>query len=388
MPHPFDQLEQETLREKSCMKWQRYENDVLPLWVADMDFPIAEPIRESLLTYARGDNFGYPKPEGLPGLKEVVQARLSERYGWSVEPGDIHLINGIVPGLYLGALALAGPGEEVMIHTPMYPPFMKAIKDTGRTPLYSQLVFTGNEWQIDFDKMEAQLTPATRLMMLCNPHNPSGRVFRREELERLADFALRHRLWVVSDELHSDLTYEGHEHIPFASLSEEVAERTVTLYGPTKTFNIAGLKIGFLIAQNRPLLKRMKEVAGYLVAPPNVMAQTATMAAYERSQDWYKSMMGYLDDNRRFVHGFLDEHLPQVKHMTPEGTYLSFMDFSALDVGKDLYDFLLEDCRVGLNDGPAYGPGGEGFTRLNFATSRAIVEEALERIKRGVEQRV
>ena len=388
MPHPFDQLEQETLREKNCMKWQRYENDVLPLWVADMDFPIAEPIRESLLTYAQGDNFGYPKPEGLPGLKEAVQARLSERYGWTIEPGDIHLINGIVPGLYLGALALAGPGEEVMIHTPMYPPFMMAIKDMGRTPLYSQLIFTGDDWQIDFDKMEAQLTPATRLMMLCNPHNPSGRVFRREELERLAGFALRHRLWVVSDELHSDLTYEGHEHIPFASLSEEVAERTVTLYGPTKTFNIAGLKIGFLIAQNRPLLGRMKEVAGYLVAPPNVMAQTATMAAYERSQDWYESMMGYLDDNRRFVHTFLDEHLPQVKHMTPEGTYLSFMDFSALDVGKDLYDFLLEDCKVGLNDGPAYGPGGEGFTRLNFATSRAIVEEALQRVKRGVEQRV
>ena len=370
------------------MKWGRFDGDVLPLWVADMDFPIAEPIRESLLDYAQGDNFGYPKPEGLPGLKEAVQTRLAERYGWSVEPGDIHLVNGIVPGLYLGALALAGPGEEVMIHTPIYPPFMAAIKDMGRTPVYSQLIFTGDDWQIDFDKMEEQITPATRLMMLCNPHNPSGRVFRREELENLADFALRHRLWVVSDELHSDLAYEEHEHIPFASLSEEVAERTVTLYGPTKTFNIAGLKIGFLIAQNPQLLKRMKEVAGYLVAPPNVMAQSATIAAYERSQEWYESTMNYLDDNRHFVHSFLDEHLPQVRHITPEGTYLSFMDFSGLDLGKDLYDFLLEDCKVGLNDGPAYGPGGEGFTRLNFATSRSIVEEALQRIKYGVEQRV
>ncbi len=370
------------------MKWQRFDNDVLPLWVADMDFPIAEPIREALLDYARGDNFGYPKPEGLPGLKEAVQKRLAERYSWDVEPGDIHLVNGIVPGLYLGALALAGPGEEVLIHTPLYPPFMTAIKDMGRTPVYSQLTFTGDDWTIDIDKMEEQVTPATRLMMLCNPHNPTGRVFRREELEALAEFALRHRLWVVSDELHSDLTYKEHEHIPFASLSEEVAERTVTLYGPTKTFNIAGLKIGFLIAQNPQLLKRVKEVAGYLVAPPNVMAQTATVAAYERSQAWYASMMDYLDDNRQFVSSFLGEHLPEVKHAVPEGTYLSFMDFSALDVGKDVHDFLLEDCKVGLNSGPAYGPGGEGFTRLNFATSRAIVEEALQRIKRGVEQRV
>ncbi len=387
MSHPFDQLNQATLREKNCMKWQRFEDDVLPLWVADMDFPIAEPIREALLNYAQGDNFGYPKPEGLPGLKAAVQKRLVERYSWSVEEADIHLINGIVPGLYLGALSCASAGEEVMLHTPMYPPFMMAIKDTGRTPLYSQLEFTGNNWSINFGRMEEQVTPATRLLMLCNPHNPSGRVFRHDELERLAEFALRHRLWVVSDELHSDLTYEGHEHIPFASLSEEVAQRTVTLYGPTKTFNIAGLKIGFLISQNPQLLKRMKEVAGYLVAPPNVMAQTATIAAYERSQEWYESTMNYLDDNRHFVHDFLNEHLPGVKHAVPEGTYLSFMNFSALEVGRDVYDFLLEDCKVGLNDGPAYGPGGEGFTRLNFATSRAIVEEALSRIKRGVEQR-
>ena len=296
MNHPFDQLDKETLQEKNCMKWQRYEDDVLPLWVADMDFPIAEPIREALLDYAHGNNFGYPKPEGLPGLKRAVQKRLVERYSWSVEPDDIHLVNGIVPGLYLGALACASAGEEVMLHTPMYPPFMMAIKDTGRTPLYSQLIFTDDNWSINFEKMEEQITPATRLLMLCNPHNPSGRVFRRDELERLADFALRHRLWVVSDELHSDLTYEEHEHIPFASLSEEVAERTVTLYGPTKTFNIAGLKIGFLISQNPQLLKRMKEVAGYLVAPPNVMAQAATIAAYERSEAWYSSMMSYLDD--------------------------------------------------------------------------------------------
>ena len=369
------------------MKWQRYDDDVLPLWVADMDFPIAEPIRDALLSYAQGNNFGYPKPEGLSGLKETVQKRLAERYAWNVEAEDVHLVNGIVPGLYLGALACASEGEEVLIHTPLYPPFMSAIKDMGRTPVYSQLEFTGDDWTINFEAMEALITPATRLLMLCNPHNPTGRVFRRDELERLAEFALRHRLWVVSDELHSDLTYEGHEHIPFASLSEEVAQRTVTLYGPTKTFNIAGLKIGFLISQNPQLLKRMKEVAGYLVAPPNVMAQSATMAAYERSQDWYKDTIKYLDDNRQFVHTFLNEHLPGVKHMMPEGTYLSFMDFSELDVGKDLYDFLLEDCKVGLNSGPAYGPGGEGFTRLNFATSRSIVEEALQRIERGVAQR-
>ena len=393
MTQPFDTakadaLEASALEDKACLKWQHHPVGVLPLWVADMDFPTAKPIQEALEAYAKSNNLGYPSWEGLPGLRESVQRRLEMRYGWEVEPPHIYPLNGIVTGLFLGCLALASEGEEVIVQSPIYPPFMMAVEETGRVPLYNPLVQGENGWEMDFDGLEALVTPATRLLMLCNPHNPTGRVFRRAELERLADFALRHRLWVVSDELHSDLVYEGETHIPIASLSEEIAERTVTLFGPTKTFNIAGLKIGFAVSQNEGLLERFKARALGLVGEPNVMAQAATMAAYGHGEAWLEGALTYLDGNRRSIKSFLDEHLPEVGYTLPEGTYLAWLDFRAWGLGDELYPFLLEEAKVGLNDGPAYGPGGEGFARLNFATSRGIVEEALTRIRDARRARV
>lgn len=388
MTHPFDSLSEDDLRQKACVKWQQYPADVLPLWVADMDFPIADTIKTALSEHLAGNNFGYPPRGGLPGLKESLVRRLATRQGWQVETADIHLLGGIIPGLYLAALACASEGEEVIVQSPIYPPFMMAINDTRRVVRYNPLRFDGSQWEIDFEGLEELVTPATRLLMFCNPHNPSGRVFRREELERLAEFVLEHRLWVVSDELHSDLTYPGQQHIPFASLSDEVAQRTITLCGPTKTFNIAGLKIGFLIAQNPQLLERVKSIAGHLVSGPNVMAQAAAMAAYETSDDWLEQTINYLDGNRHFVSDFVEQELPQVRFAEPEGTYLAWLDFSGVTLDKDLNSFLLEDCKVGLNDGPAYGPGGEGFTRLNFATSRSILKEALMRIRNGLQEQL
>ena len=386
--HEADTLETSSLENKACLKWQHHPAGVLPLWVADMDFPTAKPIQEALEAYAKSNNLGYPSWDGLPGLKESVQERLRTRHGWEVEPSHIYPLNGIVTGLFLGSLALASEGEEVIIQTPSYPPFMMAVEETGRVPLYNPLVQGTNGWEIDFDGLEALVTPATRLLMLCNPHNPTGRVFRRDELERLADFALRHRLWVVSDELHSDLVYGGEKHIPIASLSPEIAERTITLFGPTKTFNIAGLKIGFAVSQNERLLERFKARAHGLVGAPNVMAQAATMAAYGRGKAWLEGALTYLDGNRHFIKEFLGEHLPEVGYTQPEGTYLAWLDFRAWELDDDLYPFLLEEAKVGLNDGPAYGTGGEGFARLNFATSRGIVEEALTRIRDARRARV
>jgi cystathionine beta-lyase len=380
MTHPYDALTMNTLRTKANMKWQQYPAHVLPLWVADMDFPVAEPIKQALRAYVDTDNFGYPPRDGLPGLRESLQARLSERYGWQVDLDALEPMSGIIVGLHLACLICASAGEEVIIQPPVYPPFISTILETGRVPLYNGLLRTSSGWDIDFEALERSITPATRLLMFCNPHNPTGRVFRRDELERLAALVLRHRLWVVSDELHSDLVFDGQAHIPFASLGEEVSERTVTLMGPTKTFNIAGLRIGFVISQNPSLLARFKLLAGHLHAP-NVLAQAAAVAAYREGGAWLQDTLRYLDANRQFLAAFLAQELPQVRFSAPEGTYLSWLDLRGLELGDDLYRFLLEEAKVGLNEGPHYGPGGEGFARINFATSRALVQEAVERIR-------
>lgn len=382
----YDALSTEDLRRKDCAKWQKHGAEVLPLWVADMDFAIADPIKQAIEAYTGTDNFGYPDAEGLPGLKEAVVARLSGRYGWQVEPDQIHLLNSIVTGLFLGVLAGSSEGDEVLMQSPIYGPFRMAVERTGRVPIYNPLVHDGAHWRIDFEALEALVTPATRVFMLCNPQNPTGRVFTRDELERLAEFALKHRLWVVSDELHSDLVFPGHEHIPFASLSDDIAGRTITLFGPTKTFNIAGLKIGFLVSQNEALLERVKDVAYGLIGAPNVVAQTATIAAYTEADAWLNETLHYLEANRDYVADFVKRELPGVEHTAPEGTYLAWFDFRALGL-ENPEAFLLEEAGVALNDGAWFGPGGEGFVRLNFATSRHIVTAALERIRDAVRQR-
>lgn len=393
--HPFDEVTLESLRAKNCMKWTYYDADVLPLWVADMDFPPADVIANALAERAQGGNLGYPAGylTGEPGLREALVAWLAERHDWRVEEDDIWPLHGIIPGLYLGALTCASAGEGVLLQTPLYPPFMAAVQNTGRTAQYSPLVWSGSRWEMDLEGLEAAITPETRLLMICNPQNPTGRVFERTELEALADIVLRHRLWVVSDELHSDLVYSdlvysdpafpGARHIPFASLSDELAQRTLTLLGPTKSFNIAGLKIGFLVTQNAALLDRLKQVGTGLVTPPNVMAQTAALAAYTQGGPWLAGALDYLKKNRDRVGAFAETYLPGSRYAAPEGTYLAWLELGGLGLGDALYGTLL-GCGVGLNEGPPYGPGGEGFARLNFATTEAVVAEALERLKTGL----
>jgi cysteine-S-conjugate beta-lyase len=388
MTHLFDSLKLEQLQDKRCAKWQQYPKGVIPLWVADMDFPISDKIKQILKDFIDSDNIGYPERQGVPGLREAVQQRLEKRYDWKLETEHIHHMSGIISGMYLASLACASEGDEVILQTPLYPPFAMAVKDTRRVSVNNPLQWNGSGWEIDFDQLESVVTPATRLLMICNPHNPTGRVFTRKEVEALADFALRHRLWVLSDELHADLTY-GKQHTPIASISEEIAQRTITLYGPTKAFNLAGLHIGFMISQNKKLLARAQGMAGYMLGFPNTMSQVATIAAYTQAEDWLEDTRNYLQANRDFLHDFIAKEIPDVKTAKPEGTYMSWLDFRSIGleankVGDPLYKFLSDTAKVGLNDGPHYGQGGEGFTRINFATSKGILEEALVRIRDAV----
>lgn len=379
----FDDLDITRLRTKDAMKWKKYPDDVLPLWVADMDFPIADEIKEAMVAYMDTDNFGYAEYEGLPGLKEAVIERMSRRYDWEINAEHIMPISGIVQGLFLSILATSSENEEVVVQTPVYGPFMLAVEKLNRVPVYNQLYKDEAGWGIDFDLLESQISPATRMIMLCNPHNPVGRAYTRNELEKLAEIVLKHRLWVVSDELHSDLIYFGCKHIPFASLSPEIAERTITLFGATKTFNLAGLKTGFLASENTALLERINTIALGLVAKPNVLGQIATIAAYQKGDEWLGSVLNYLDKNRLFIAKYVSENLEQVKYLAPEASYLAWLDMSKYDL-ENPSEFLLKNAKVALNDGAWFGPGGEGYVRLNFATSQDIIHEALERIKKAL----
>ncbi|UCH25539.1 MAG: PatB family C-S lyase [Trueperaceae bacterium] len=383
MMNPFDALRADDLRNSTSSKWLAYPGEVLPLWVADMDFPPAEAIRAAVTRHAQEGFLGYAPNNGIPGLKEAVAERLGQRYGLRVTGENISLLSGTVSGLFLGVRSLSSVHDEVVVQTPIYPRFLQGIEGQGRVLTRNSLIHNDRGWQVDFDALKACITPATRLLMLCNPHNPSGRVFTLHELERFAEIALEHRLWVIADELHADLIHEG-RHIPFASLGEEIAARTLTLYGPTKAFNIAGLNISFALSHNPAILERLAQVADGLGSKPNVLAQVATLAAYREAGEWLEQALSYLKANRDCLSGFLARHLPEIGYSPPEGTYLTLLDFRKTRAAEDPQAFLLEHAGVALEPGPNFGPEGAGWARLNFATSRAILLQALERIRNAL----
>lgn len=386
MAHPYDELTEERLRTRHGAKWNWYPEDVLPLWVADMDFPVAEPIRQAIHDYTDSDEFGYPMSAGIPGLKKSVSDHFDRHHGVRFEEKHIYPSSGIIPALHLATMALAGPGDEVVIQPPVYPPFASAVETTGRKLVINPMRFAEGRWELDLDHLEKSISPSTRMLILCNPQNPTGRVFSRSELEALAGIVTKHRLWVVSDELHADLVLNG-KHVPFASVSEEVAQRTLTLFGPTKTFNIAGLKVGFVMSHNEELLDRFTKQASGLLTPPNVLAQAAARAAFSEAGDWHEQTLEYLRGNCSLLARLVESELPGVKLHATEGTYLAWLDFRGAVRAEELEQFLLEEARVGLNPGSSFGEGGDGFARINLATSRGIISEAVNRLSAALKAR-
>ncbi len=386
MEHPFDSLTEERLRTTAGAKWNHYPADVLPLWVADMDFPVAEPIRQAIRDYADCDDFGYPMGAGVPGLLDAVAAHMKSRHGVTYTGEQIMPTSGIIPGLYLCTMALSGPGDEVIVQPPVYPPFRMAVENTGRRVLDNPMREADGHWELDLEALEQSITPGTRMLILCNPQNPTGRVFTREELEALGEVVLRHNLWVVSDELHADLVLHG-RHVPFADISEELAQRTITLFGPTKTFNIAGLKVGFLLTHNPDLLERFRQQAAGVLTPPNVVAQAAARAAFTDCGEWHEDTLEYLRGNCRLLAELTEQKLPGVRYTAPEGTYLAWLDFRDVVPADELESFLLQDAKVALGLGSDYGAGGEGYARMNLATSAQVISQAVGRIADALERR-
>lgn len=376
--HPYDRVSLERLRARPGAKWKYFPEDVLPLWVAEMDFPLADAVKDAVRERLDADDLGYAMPDGLPGLREAVVERFAERFGVAFAPEQVALVGSTGTSLALASRAFAGPGDEVLLLTPLYPPFKRAVETAGRVPVEVELARGDDGYTIDFDALEAAVTPATRMLMLCNPHNPVGRVFTQDEVEALASFALRHNLWVVSDDLHADLIFEG-RHRPIAGVDDAIAQRTVTLYGPTKAFNVPGLKISFALSANPSMIDRMAKAGAGLTVGPNVAAQAATLGAYRHGHAWLDDTMAYLAGNRARVAEVV-AGLPGVGHHPPQGTYLAWLDLRAAGLGEAPAKTLVERAKLGLNEGADFGLGGAGFVRLNFATTRSVLDDALERL--------
>jgi cysteine-S-conjugate beta-lyase len=372
------ELDIASLRHPDSTKWMRYGPDVLPLWIADMDFAIAPSIKAALIERAQKP-VGYPHFDDPP-LTQMLREKM-ERVGFAPLPQQgISLMCGVVQGLFATVFGLTSAGEDVLTMTPIYPPFLSAITGHGRNQRLSPLKESADGWQIDFEQMEAVTTPNTRVLLLCHPHNPTGRVWNADELKQLADFAHRHQLFVVSDELHADLTLDG-PFIPFVTVApQEVRMRTITLTGPCKTYNTAGLGIGAMISHNAELITRVKQAIRGIAGHPNTMSITMWRAALRDDGQWLTTVLKTMRANRQTLGQFVTEHLPMVRFSPPQATYLAWLDFRAHAKAAEIQKYLLETAKVALNPGTDFGPGYEGFVRLNFATSPAILNEALRRM--------
>lgn len=378
--HLCDTLDIDALRTRTGAKWNHYPADVLPLWVAEMDFPLAEPIKQAIRDRLDRDDLGYGTSTGIPGLREAVAERMATRYGYRVPPDLVVGIDSTVHSMSVAVETLTQPGDEILINTPLYPPFKRVIEGAGRVAVQVEMVDSGDGYRYDMAALDAAVGPKTKLLMVCSPHNPLGRVFDESELNAVAEFVLRHDLLLVSDELHADLTYAGRQRA-IAGLNREIAERTVTLYGPTKAFNLPGLQVSFILAGSEEMKERLGFGPGTHFGGPNVLAQEAALAAVTLCDDWLGSVLGYLKSNRDLLVNFIDRHLPGVVVHPPEATYLAWLDFRGVGLGDEPAKALLERAKVGLNEGATFGPGGAGFVRLNFATSSEILQLGLDRIR-------
>jgi cystathionine beta-lyase len=383
MPRLLD-FDTSDLRARTGEKWHHYDSDVLAAWVADMDFPIAEPLQALLQQTADRTDVGYPinpSPEGLP---TVFAERAAERWGWAIDPPRIEVITDVVQGMYVAIETLSEPGDRMIVQTPIYPPFLKAVRELKRELLDAELVRGESRYEIDFDALRKAADGRTRMLLLCNPHNPTGRVFDRTELEGLAEIVLEHDLYVMSDEIHSDLVYAPHEHIPFATLGPEVEARTVTLTSATKAFNIAGLRCAVAVFGSDELRRRFRSIPPAILGGLGSLGLAATRIAWQECDDWLQAVRAQLAENRDFVASFVRDRLPGVRHLPPEATYLAWLDCNDLGLEPNPFRHFLDRARVALSEGPRFGPPGRGFVRLNFATNPAVLTQILERMEKSL----
>lgn len=375
----FDDVELGDLHLRRSAKWSKYPPDVIPAWVAEMDFPMAEPVRRALQEAIGHNDLGYPPSSADVGFGDTVAGWAGRSYGWRVDPESVVILPDVVRGLEVGLKVLTDPGDGVVIQPPVYPPFFMVINHTGRRVVENPLVLRNGRFEVDLEDLDDAMSRA-RTFILCNPHNPTGRSFSRQELEAMAELAIRHDVTVISDEVHSPLTMPGVEHNVFVNLGEEVAERTITVTAASKAWNFGGLKCGLAVAGSPGLRERLQGLGHLDTGGASILGIAATEAAFTDGGSWMDRVVTYLDGNRRLLAELLDKHLPEIRYVMPEATYLGWLDCRALDLEPDPYTFFLDRARVAFSPGPSFGTQGEGFVRFNFGTSRAIITEIVERM--------
>jgi cysteine-S-conjugate beta-lyase len=373
-------------RNSNSIKWLRYPKDVLPMWVADMDFPAPKPILNKLHKVVDHGVFGYEM--AMPPLKETVAARMDRLYGWKVKPEAVVAVTGIVSGFSVAARIACTPKKGVLVQTPVYNEFHEVKNNIGTPQLDAPLIkhMNGNilSYEIDWDIFEKQVKKAG-MFLLCNPHNPLGIIFSRRELLKMAKICIQNNVLIVSDEIHSELLLDDNNFTPLAKLSAEIARHTITLIAPSKTFNVPGLFCGFAIIPDKDLRERYEKEVNRLRLHVSSAGLYAAQSAFSGQCDgWLKELRRYLTDNRDFLVEYVTENMPEVRLTIPDATYLGWLDFTQTGIVGSPYEFFLKNAKVALSEGKMFGESGEGHVRINFGTSRKLLEQGLNQMRKAL----
>jgi cystathionine beta-lyase len=378
------ELSRSALQARRNAKWNQYGADVIPAWVADMDFAVAAPIQAAIERIVRDRDYGYPMRDGEKADRIVADAftmRMKSRFGWELSPDLVLPMADLVQGTCAPIVAFSDPGDGVVLQVPNYPPFRDTINTTERMLLALPMRDDGTRHVFDMDELKKLVDKRTRIFVLCNPQNPTGRVFSRAELLALGEFAIEHDLVVISDEIHSDLIYPGQEHIPFASLGPDIAARTVTLNSATKSFNIPGLRCAVIAFGSAGLRDRFhKRIPLRLTGQANIVGADATVAAWTECQPWLDAVMGHLLKARNRLVDVLAAEAPEIELHAPEATYLAWLDCRKFGLSTTAFQFFLDHARIGFSAGETFDPDCAQFVRFNFGTSMPILDEMLDRM--------
>lgn len=376
----FD-LNLDRVRSRPGIKWERHGNDVLAAWVADMDLEVPDFIKEAIIERIEVGGLGYGfYDEPIPVL-EAFKSRMDTAFGWAVDTEDVMRVHDVIQGLEWVLQTLTPPGSEIVVQTPVYPPFYSSVEGTGRNWVANPLLENEEGWALDFDHLaEVAARENVSALLLCHPHNPCGYVMTPADLAQIIEIADRNNLLVISDEIHCDLVYAPHQHVPTASVSELASERTVTLTAATKTFNMAGLRMAFIHSASKQYAPQLREIRPRMIGGINGLGQVATVAGWEKGEAWIASLVEGLDHNRNLLAELLSAQLPQIRYRPPQATYLAWLDCRELGLGDNPAEIFMSRGKVALNSGLDFGVEGTGHVRLNFATSPEMLTMIVERM--------
>jgi len=387
----YDFNETVTRENTSCYQYdlrKKYfgTDDVIPMWVADMDFKTPPFIIDAIQKRLNHEILGYTF-RGNSFYDSVIKWQRI-RHGWKIKKDWIEFSPGVVPALNMAVLAFTDPGDKIIVQPPVYFPFFSAIKNNNRILVNNQLILQNGRYHMNYKDLRSKIDDKVRMIILCSPHNPTGNVWTREELTELADICLNKNILILSDEIHSDLIFKGSKHIPTATLGKEIAKNTITCIAPSKTFNLAGLSTSAVISSNKKLMQKFSRILDHIHAGNgNIFGNIAMEAAYNYGNDWLKNLMSYVHNNLKFLINYLADNIPLIKPVIPEATYLVWLDCRKLGMNKhELKKFFIEKAKLGLSDGPIFGKGGEGFQKMNIACPEEKLKLALARLNKAINE--